>query len=781
VLRSSSTRRLLAGVATTVVAFAATAAVADAADSVVVKPSAPAGWAFEGRNTANAGIDAAPAGGQPSAIALSTGSGSAVAGGPGGAFGKGGKAYASLGSLAGTKVSDLTALSYRLYRTSTGNQTYTTSLNIPADLDGNGSFDHMLVYEPNKEHSGATVASGAWQTWDALSARGGWWVTPATAACPLQCNATLPVALGADFATAKISPAGSESSGQPFPAGLSIVSGQRSTPSPLDDLNTFVDNVTVGVGETTTSYTFAQNAPVVVRPNAAEGWLLEARNTATAGVRSAPSGGSALKQTTGAGAPTAGGPGGVYGKGGKSYASLDALAGKKLSDITALRYRVYTQSLVTGDQTVSLNIPTDFDGDGDWDGNLVYEPNHENGGTPVTPGGWQSWDAMSSRGGWWVSPGSAACPLQCRSTIKGALGADYATAKVFGNGVEASGQPFPGGLTLVSGQRAAPSPWDSFVGFADDVTVGVNGLNTTYDFEQDPATVAPATDLETTGATLNAKVPDTVTDTQFMYREADETTWTALAKKPFSDTDVSDEATGLTPGTKYYYKVRVYLPGGAPLFYTAQSPFTTKIAGPVAGDIAVQAVSGITTAGATVNADVDNHGVATTASVQYGLTDSYGSSLALYKGAGAGNVYGFSRALPSLKAGTTYHYRITITNANGTASSTDRTFTTAAPPGPSLTINPLTLLLSSTVTLNTVVDTQGAALTSSSVQWGTTTSYGKSLALLPGAIVSGTSRAYSRPLQSLKPLTTYHYKVTVTTATGTTESTDQTFTTLIGL
>jgi len=81
-----------------------------------------------------------------------------------------------------------------------------------------------------------------------------------------------------------------------------------------------------------------------------------------------------------------------------------------------------------------------------------------------------------------------------------------------------------------------------------------------------------------------------------------------------------------------------------------------------------------------------------------------------------------------------------------------------------------------TATINTIVDGGGAAVTGSSVQWGTTTSYGKSLALLGGDKVDG-GRIYTRPLQSLKPGTTYHYKVTVTTDYGTYVSPDRTFAT----
>lgn len=67
---------------------------------------------------------------------------------------------------------------------------------------------------------------------------------------------------------------------------------------------------------------------------------------------------------------------------------------------------------------------------------------------------------------------------------------------------------------------------------------------------------------------------------------------------------------------------------------------------------------------------------------QYGLTAGYGSVTASQALAPDTAAVGLSAALGGLAPGTTYHYRVTATNPNGTTSGDDLTFTTTAPPPP---------------------------------------------------------------------------------------------------
>lgn len=87
--------------------------------------------------------------------------------------------------------------------------------------------------------------------------------------------------------------------------------------------------------------------------------------------------------------------------------------------------------------------------------------------------------------------------------------------------------------------------------------------------------------------------------------------------------------------------------------------------------------TGVTTGGATLPGTVTPNLRATTYRFEYGTSTAYGGltpALNLAPGAGAVPV---SAAVSGLAAGTTYHYRLVATNADGTAASADATFSTA--------------------------------------------------------------------------------------------------------
>jgi len=294
------------------------------------------------------------------------------------------------------------------------------------------------------------------------------------------------------------------------------------------------------------------------------------------------------------------------------------------------------------------------------------------------------------------------------------------------------------------------------------------------------AAILPATGVSATGATLHAQVGSSVSQAQFLYRKAGESAWTAAAKQAVAPGGGAVEATigGLDPASVYYAKLRPYPLVNGQYEYSATTSFTTTAGGLAPGDVVVNPPADLTTTGATLGATVDTHGSPVSGVVEWGTASGdYTRSSALYA-SGSSGARVLSRSLPTQFApGTTYHYRIAVTNAGGTYTTPDQTFTTVTPPGPAVTIGAVDPLTATTVTINTVVDTHGAAVTSTLVQLGTTTAYTKAPApLLSGALTTG-GRIYTRPFANLKPSTTYHYKVTVTTTTGTYESTDQTFTT----
>jgi hypothetical protein len=89
--------------------------------------------------------------------------------------------------------------------------------------------------------------------------------------------------------------------------------------------------------------------------------------------------------------------------------------------------------------------------------------------------------------------------------------------------------------------------------------------------------------------------------------------------------------------------------------------------------------SALTEGSAVIGATVNPNGSEITAcSFEYGPGASYGTTVACAEKPGAGNVaVEVSAAVTGLAVGSTYHYRIIVTNAGGTNYGTDQTFTTS--------------------------------------------------------------------------------------------------------
>ena len=78
----------------------------------------------------------------------------------------------------GTLLSAIDGIGYSTYRdpSSTGFVAGVAALNIRVDLDGDGTPDAYMVFEPYQDQGNAAVQTGLWQDWDAY--RGGaarWW------------------------------------------------------------------------------------------------------------------------------------------------------------------------------------------------------------------------------------------------------------------------------------------------------------------------------------------------------------------------------------------------------------------------------------------------------------------------------------------------------------------------------------------------------------------------------------------------------------------------------
>jgi hypothetical protein len=179
---------------------------------------------------------------------------------------------------------------------------------------------------------------------------------------------------------------------------------------------------------------------------------------------------------------------------------------------------------------------------------------------------------------------------------------------------------------------------------------------------------------------------------------------------------------------------------------------------------------------ATMTGTVDPNGAATSYSFEYGTTTAYGLQTGSKDaGDGDGDV---AAEIPAtgLSPGTTYHFRLVATNANGTARGADRTLRTdpnPRPPGVTSTgrsgLGPTSAVLRSTIDPND-------AATTYRFEYGTTNRYGTRTPDRQIAEGDGGVRV-TEEITGLQPYRRYHFRVVATNAAGTTASRDRTLVT----
>jgi hypothetical protein len=137
-----------------------------------------------------------------------------------------------------------------------------------------------------------------------------------------------------------------------------------------------------------------------------------------------------------------------------------AYNGTKLSDITNLGYSSYQPGPTLA---IALQFDVKFTPDAvGYQGRLVFEP-YQNGDA-VVGSGWQSWSPLD--GMWWSSHDvDGKCPQASPCTW----------ANVMNYWSDAT---IAGGTLFKAGGN-----WASFDGNVDAFTIGIDGVNTTYDFE----------------------------------------------------------------------------------------------------------------------------------------------------------------------------------------------------------------------------------------------------------------------------------------------------------
>ncbi len=245
------------------------------------------------------------------------------------------------------------------------------------------------------------------------------------------------------------------------------------------------------------------------------------------------------------------------------------------------------------------------------------------------------------------------------------------------------------------------------------------------------------------------------------------------AGSPVGETPLSFPLAGLTAGTTYYY--RIVAENGLGISHGDEKSFTTP---PAVSNVVTDPATNVTTNSATLNGsfDIDALGGNTSYYFEYGLATSYGSKTAAPPGHPAGATPGSS--LPVSKTievaeGTTYHYRLVVTNELGTTFGVDQEFSTAQPPD--ITASTSSNVTASTADLIAEINPNGFS-TNYHFEYGTTPAYGQ-VVPIPDGDIGGGEEAVNvvQHLENLEVGATYHFRVVAENEWGEDATGDQTF------
>lgn len=200
---------------------------------------------------------------------------------------------------------------------------------------------------------------------------------------------------------------------------------------------------------------------------------------------------------------------------------------------------------------------------------------------------------------------------------------------------------------------------------------------------------------------------------------------------------------------------------------TIRSLIATLVAGLATAGVAAAASTPAVTAESAVNvanttatlsATINPNGSATGYSFQYGPTSAYGVSTDIRQIHAGSHPVTVHVNVAEFTPGTLYHFHVVAVNAAGTASGTDKTFTTTGPPPAAVVTGPAVNVGKTVATATGSINPQGAA-TTWAVQYGVSASYGsQTIPPQPLAAVT-TSLPVSVGLSGLAPGTLFHFRL----------------------
>lgn len=197
-----------------------------------------------------------------------------------------------------------------------------------------------------------------------------------------------------------------------------------------------------------------------------------------------------------------------------------------------------------------------------------------------------------------------------------------------------------------------------------------------------------ATELAAHGATLNGSLDPAGEETEAWFEYGIDTTYgqstptNAMGSSP-GETGVPPAAvTGLQEGRVYHFRIVASNSYGTT--FGPDDTFTTRQRPAIEGLTS----SELTSTEATLEAEINPHGLATTYRFEYGTSINYGQATPAPEGAlAAANSPQAARVrITGLQPNVTYHYRLVASSAIGDSMSADHTFNFAPPECPNATV-----------------------------------------------------------------------------------------------
>jgi hypothetical protein len=165
----------------------------------------------------------------------------------------------------------------------------------------------------------------------------------------------------------------------------------------------------------------------------------------------------------------------------------------------------------------------------------------------------------------------------------------------------------------------------------------------------------------------------------------------------------------------------------------------------------------VTDSSAVLDGTINPNGKAATYYFQWGLTTAYGLQSDAHSAGHGTKAESVSTAARDLIPGTTYHYRLVATSADGTAVGADRAFTTAGNPPPSVATGPASQVAKNSATVTAVINPNKQA-TTYYFEYGTSTAYGSQT--IPATVPAGAAPVtVAQTIVGLEARTIFHFQI----------------------